>query len=255
MPHRLCHWLICPSHQMKNMISALHSSHQARTKKFERNGIQFGWQDIEDLKAREDARVDTGQIRFVRGLLDSYIVRDAWTKLNVKPSKIFQQDEVLSELLSHAKSIQTCEELNSSTYQTYVYLLAVNKMFERGLLSTYPIYDVNSPNMLLISDGFKYFSDWYEACEKLISDGHKDCFLAWQTWDLLRILVCGAKSLVKDFVSRNKGYCIVLSRINGSAVESLFSQLKYSVAGKLTSINYGAARAAVMVKSNCHMHN
>jgi hypothetical protein len=59
------------------------------------------------------------------------------------------------------------------------------------------------------------------------------------------------KELVKDFVSRNKGYCIVLSRINGSAVESLFSQLKYSVAGKLTSINYGAARAAVMVKSNC----
>jgi hypothetical protein len=59
---------------MKNMISALHSSHQVRTKKFERNGIQFGWQDIEDLKAREDARVDTGQIRFVRGLLDSYIV-------------------------------------------------------------------------------------------------------------------------------------------------------------------------------------
>jgi hypothetical protein len=173
----------------------------------------------------------------------------------VKPSKIFQQDEVLSELLSHAKSIQTCDELNNSTYQTYEYLLAVNKMFERGLLCTYPIYDVNSPNMLLISDGFKYFSDWYDACEKLISDGLKDCFLAWQTWDLLRILLSGAKSLVKDFVSRNKGYCIVLSRINGSAVESLFSQLKYSAAGKLTSINYSTARAAVMVKSNCHRHN
>ena len=49
----------------------------------------FGWKDIEDMKAHEDAWFAVGQMRFVRGLLNSYIERDAWTKLNIKPSKIF----------------------------------------------------------------------------------------------------------------------------------------------------------------------
>lgn len=35
----------------------------------------------------------------------------------------------------------------------------------------------------------------------------------------------------------------------------LFSQVKYSVGGKLTSINYANARASVIVKSDCHADN
>lgn len=77
----------------------------------------------------------------------------------------------------------------------------------------------------------------------------------WQTWDLLSILINRTKSLVADFTTRNTEYFLVLSRINGSVVESLFSQLKYSVGGKLTSINYANARASVIVKSDCHADN
>ena len=60
----------------------------------------------------------------------------------------------------------------------------------------------------------------------------------------------GTKALVKNFLSINPVYCIVLSIINGSCVESLFSQLKYSVGGKLTSLNYGNAIASILVKYN-----
>ena len=76
---------------MKNMISALHSSHPKRAKLFVRSGINFGWKEIEDLKVREDERVSLGQLRSVPGLLSSYIERDSWTTLNVKPSKIFNK--------------------------------------------------------------------------------------------------------------------------------------------------------------------
>ena len=75
-------------------------------------------------------------------------------------------------------------------------------------------------------------------------------FLAWQTWDLLRLCVYGALNLVDDFTRRNPDYFIVLARINGSVVESLFSQLKYAASGKLSSVNYAWARKAVMTKVN-----
>ena len=154
---RMCHWIICPSHQMKNMISALHSSHPQRAKLFERSGVKFGWEDIELLKQREDERSLSGQMRFVPGLLSSYIERDSWTKLNVKPSKIFQQDAVLSELFSHANSVN---QGNCSAMQVYKYLLAINKIFERGLLSKYPVYNMSSPIISGITEGYQYFLDW-----------------------------------------------------------------------------------------------
>ena len=236
---------------MKNMISALHSSYPQRAKLFERSGVKFGWEDIELLKQREDERSFSGQMRFVSGLLSSYIERDSWTKLNVKPSKIFQQDAVLSELFSHANSVN---QGNCSAMQVYKYLLAVNKIFERGLLSKYPVYNMSSPIISGITEGYQYFLDWLNE-SNCNAEHDKKQFLAWQTWYLLTILLYGTKSLVDDFTSRNPGYFVVLSRINGSSVESLFSQLKYSVAGKLTSINYSNARASVLVKSNCHANN
>lgn len=124
---------------------------------FQRNGISFGWEDIEAMKEREDQRVAAGLVRFVPGLLSSYIERDCWTKLNVKPSKIFQQDAVLSELLSHGNAISG----DNSCLQVYRYLLAVNKMFERGLLSKYPVHNVNSPIITGVMDGYQYFVDWF----------------------------------------------------------------------------------------------
>lgn len=75
-------------------------------------------------------------------------------------------------------------------------------------------------------------------------------FIAWQTWDLLRLCVSGAIGLVEDFTKRNPGYFVVLLRINGSVVESLFSQLKYAAGGKLSAVNYPWARKAVMTKAN-----
>ena len=66
----------------------------------------------------------------------------------------------------------------------------------------------------------------------------------------MRIGVFGLKSLLRDFKKRNPQHYLVLSRINGSAIESLFSQIKYATAGKLSSVNYGFSRRAVIISSN-----
>ncbi len=186
-------------------------------------------------------------MRCVQGLLESFIQRDSWTRLNVKPSKIMQQDQVLMELYSHGHASNDLAAL-----ATYNYLKACNLLFEHGLLSKEPVYSVNSTVVQNIKTGYAYFEHW---CDEILSNTDEKSlrikqFLAWQTWDLLRLCVHGAISLVQDFTTRHPGYFVVLSRVNGSAVESLFSQLKYATSGKLSSVNYAWARKAVMTKAN-----
>ena len=63
-----------------------------------------------------------------------------------------------------------------------------------------------------------------------------------QTWDLLRVMCNGFTGLCTDFLTENPEYFIVPVRINGSAVESYFSQLKFSSGGQLSAVNYSTAQ-------------
>ena len=57
----------------------------------------------------------------------------------------------------------------------------------------------------------------------------------------------GFTGLCESFLSTyaSRGYFISPIRINGSAVESYFSQLKYAARGQLSSTQYAVARGAV----------
>ena len=63
--------------------------------------------------------------------------------------------------------------------------------------------------------------------------------------DLLHIMFQGFLGLCEHFLRRYPGYFITPVRINGSAIESYFSQLKYAGRGQLSAINYETARAAL----------
>ena len=58
----------------------------------------------------------------------------------------------------------------------------------------------------------------------------------------------GFKGLVEDFLSTHPGYHINPKRVNGSAVETLFSQLKHTTGGNLTGVNYEPAMATLLTK-------
>ena len=75
------------------MVNQLWSSRETRPKDFVTSGkdpVRFGWKTIEDLWKREKLRRDSHLVRLVPGMVQSFIERDAWTKLNVKPAKIMQ---------------------------------------------------------------------------------------------------------------------------------------------------------------------
>ena len=148
-------------------------------------------------------------------------------------------------------------------------------MFERGILGKgIFIKDIACPIVANMEEGFKLFSSWLD--EKLLQDdslymhviddtvststflGYKiteqsgKLFLSWQTWDLLKLMFHGFKSLCDDFLTVHPGYRIYPVRLNGSAVETLFSQVKHATSGHLSATNYATARSAVLTKGSIH---
>ena len=72
------------------MVAALYSSRCAGPNHFIKEGVTFGWESIEQMLHREVLRKKSGQLPRVPGLKESYVYRDSWTRLNVKPAKIMQ---------------------------------------------------------------------------------------------------------------------------------------------------------------------
>ena len=253
---KIVHVIICPSHQLKNMIAALYSSRDLGTKLFTLENSTFGWSQIVDMYKRELQRAENNEIRRVPDLLASHIYRDKWTRLNVKAAKIMQQNHVLADLKEYFENHKNDKRLMN----TIQYLDACNKLFERGLLSHEKI-SVGQRNVIeLMEDGFWFFVGWCDDAilnNVSIESNRQKAFLSWQTWDLMRLTFYGFKGFVDSFFHRHPGeeYYIVPVRLNGSAVETLFSQLKYSTGGHLSSTNYASARSSLLVKRQVRGHN
>lgn len=73
-------------------------------------------------------------------------------------------------------------------------------------------------------------------------------FLSWQTWDLMKIMYYGFTVFCMDSFAENPTYRVYPMRLNGSATEMVFSQLKYIASGHLCSVNYASARASLLTR-------
>ena len=60
----------------------------------------------------------------------------------------------------------------------------------------------------------------------------------------------GFKGLCEDFLLDHPGYYIVPVRISGSAIESVFSCLKYIAGGNLLSVNYASSLSALVTQNS-----
>ena len=132
---------------------------------------------------------------------------------------------------------------------------ACNKIFEMGILSHEKIKSDNRNVLLNIETGFKYFKDWHDSLnggdfQPLKSTERR--FLSWQTWDILRVMVYGFINFTESFLREHPDYYVVPLKLNGSAVETLFSQFKFETHGKLSSLNYSTARKSVILKKDIH---
>ena len=62
----------------------------------------------------------------------------------------------------------------------------------------------------------------------------------------------GYKEFVKDFIDRDPGYSVYPLRLSGSAVETIFSRLKFITGGHLSAVNYASARANLLTQHEVH---
>jgi len=128
--------------------------------------------------------------------------------------------------------------------KTAQYLEACHMIFERGILSHKLVKCPDCQVLNNIKEGFQFFQEWcFEHENKEYSENTKAVrnknFLAWQTWDLLRLMVSGFSQLCDWFTDNLPGYYICPLRINGSALESIFSILKFASGGNLSALTYG----------------
>ena len=75
-------------------------------------------------------------------------------------------------------------------------------------------------------------------------------FLPWQTWDLMKIMYYGFKDFTTLFLQTHKGYVIYPVRLNGSAIETVFSQLKGIAHGNLFARNYLSVLASLVTRGS-----
>lgn len=235
--------------KLKNMVSALFQcrpQERGGTRAFSIGGQEFGWKVIADMYHRDLARIRAGQCSRIPKLKESHIIRDSWTRLNVLPSKVMQQDEVIAELKEYAESKPAPQDA-ASVKQTILYLSALNNLFERSLLGQkVRVFNAEGSTIQRMEKAFQFFASWAEKQQTNKED--KKSFLAWQTWDLLRVMWFGFKGLTREFLSDHPGYYINPRRLNGSAVETLFGQLKHTTGRNLTAVNYETAKATMLTK-------
>ena len=62
----------------------------------------------------------------------------------------------------------------------------------------------------------------------------------------------GFNEFCKYFLEKFPGYYIWPLRLNGSALETIFSQLKFNMDGQLSSVNYPAALTTLKLKRRIH---
>ena len=60
----------------------------------------------------------------------------------------------------------------------------------------------------------------------------------------------GFKGLCEDFLQDHNGYLIAPIRVNGSAIQRIFSQLKYIEGGNLSSTNYATSFSSLVTQKD-----
>ena len=72
--------------------------------------------------------------------------------------------------------------------------------------------------------------------------------LCMQTWDLHRIMYYGFKAFATDYLGRHPRYYINPHDVNGSVIETIFSQMRHTAQQNLTASNYAWTRASLLSK-------
>lgn len=134
------------------------------------------------------------------------------------------------------------------------FLEALNHLFENGLLSHESVKSVSAKPIQSIRQGFSFFQRWYtqlESCDDFVpSSPREKRFIAFQTFDMLRMAVYGFISYCELFLQKFPQNYVIPFRANGSAIETVFSQAKERSHGDFSSAKYSSLIRSLHVTSD-----
>lgn len=130
-------YTVCPAHQLKNLINALHHSQPGGTKAFVFDPNEemadelstMSWTFIKEVWDRDNQRQRAGLQRNCPGLTQDAIDRAAFAKLNVGLALAPVKGAVAADLLSHMETTG-----DWSALKTMEYLKGIQRTFTYGLL-------------------------------------------------------------------------------------------------------------------------
>ena len=68
----------------------------------------------------------------------------------------------------------------------------------------------------------------------------------------MRVCWFGFRDFCNEFLHNHPGFYVTPLRLNGSAIETIFSQLKHASRGSLTAVTYESARAQLLTRHSVH---
>jgi hypothetical protein len=130
-------YMICPAHQMKNMVNALHHSQQHGTRAFvfspaddmSEDLEQISWSFLEDCWERDNIRQKNNLLRHCPKLTLDAIERPAFAKLNVGLALVPIQGQVAYDIVAHM-----VDSGDWRGQRTVSFLLGMMRTFTFGLL-------------------------------------------------------------------------------------------------------------------------
>eukprot|EP00733_Pompholyxophrys_punicea_P000776 Pompholyxophrys_punicea_v1_NODE_280_length_2395_cov_11.619231.p1 type:complete len:661 gc:universal NODE_280_length_2395_cov_11.619231:400-2382(+) len=110
------HYMICPPHQLKNMVNALNSSQESKPKSFMLDGYDVTFKHVIAAFYREVERMSRGGIGKVPGLNHDVVFKDAWNCMSVPNNKVIVRGHLTAEMLANAIASQDWAALKTIEY-------------------------------------------------------------------------------------------------------------------------------------------
>eukprot|EP00733_Pompholyxophrys_punicea_P000958 Pompholyxophrys_punicea_v1_NODE_387_length_2079_cov_25.796937.p2 type:complete len:261 gc:universal NODE_387_length_2079_cov_25.796937:1206-1988(+) len=221
---------------------------------FEEQAIS--WKYVIAAFYRELERMESNGIGLLPGFDRDVVFKDSWNCMNIHNNKVLLSGHLTAELISHFIANK-----DWAMTKTIEYLQVLERLFRDIFLDKFrKIYSLDDIAFDSVEESLHWITKWKknvdQYCEKLnLPEAEKTkFFLAWQTYDLLRIMIFGFKTYCQFFFEKYKHIqprvFLKPLRMSGSPLELVFCCLKQmkNASGVLNEAKLLDAKASLLIQ-------
>jgi hypothetical protein len=224
-------FLICPPHMLKNMMNSLYASQDGRAKCFLFDGVKMTFQHVLAAYYRELNRADAGLVRRVPRMTQDVVFKNPWNVMSIPNNKVLVHGELSAEMTAHMEESQ-----DYTATKTVEYIQVMETTFRDVFLNKeLRVSGMDSIVFDKLEEADSFIRRWQNDVDRVVgrlglsAEEKSRVFLAWQTFDLWRVMIRGFQGYCRDFFQRYGDIHDVFlkpSRMTGSALELIFCCLK-----------------------------